>query len=58
MILARQALLLLAIAAPLPAVAQGFDARFVRVWLFYLAYCEAAFAVGSTDVVQFGMRRT
>jgi cyclopropane-fatty-acyl-phospholipid synthase len=35
----------------------GFDARFVRIWLFYLAYCEAAFALGNTDVVQFTLRR-
>jgi cyclopropane-fatty-acyl-phospholipid synthase len=33
--------------------AQGFDDRFVRTWLFYLAYCEAAFRMGNTDVVQF-----
>ena len=32
--------------ANLPAVAQlGFDDRFVRMWEFYLASCEAAFAV-------------
>lgn len=41
-----------------PAVrAQGFDTRFVRIWEFYLAYCEAAFATGNTDVVQFTLRR-
>jgi cyclopropane-fatty-acyl-phospholipid synthase len=33
--------------------ALGFDQRFVRIWDFYLAYCEAAFARRSTDVVQF-----
>ncbi len=33
--------------------AQGFDERFVRIWTFYLAYCEAAFRHGSTDVYQF-----
>ncbi|MBH9577142.1 SAM-dependent methyltransferase [Inhella proteolytica] len=33
--------------------AQGFDTRFQRLWEFYLAYCEAAFATGNTDVVQF-----
>jgi cyclopropane-fatty-acyl-phospholipid synthase len=32
---------------------QGFDTRFMRIWEFYLAYCEAAFATGNTDVVQF-----
>ena len=35
----------------------GFDTRFVRIWEFYLAYCQAAFATGSTDVVQFTLRR-
>ena len=35
----------------------GFDARFMRIWEFYLAYCEAAFALGNTDVVQFTLRR-
>ena len=35
----------------------GFDTRFMRIWEFYLAYCEAAFATGSTDVVQFTLRR-
>ncbi len=35
----------------------GFDTRFMRIWEFYLAYCEAAFASGSTDVVQFTLRR-
>lgn len=37
-----------------PAIAGlGFDERFRRLWRFYLAYCEAGFATGSTDVVQF-----
>lgn len=36
--------------------AQGFDERFVRLWDFYLAYCEAAFDAGSTDVVQFTLQ--
>jgi cyclopropane-fatty-acyl-phospholipid synthase len=41
----------------LPQVrAQGFDTRFVRLWEFYLAYCEAAFDAGSTDVIQFTLR--
>ena len=35
----------------------GFDTRFMRTWEFYLAYCEAAFAAGSTDVMQFTLRR-
>ncbi|MFM9433299.1 cyclopropane-fatty-acyl-phospholipid synthase [Janthinobacterium sp. CG_23.3] len=32
---------------------QGFDGRFVLTWEFYLAYCEAAFCAGNTDVMQF-----
>ena len=35
----------------------GFDARFMRIWEFYLAYCEAAFDTGNTNVVQFTLRR-
>ncbi|MEO7243545.1 MAG: cyclopropane-fatty-acyl-phospholipid synthase family protein, partial [Rubrivivax sp.] len=35
----------------------GFDGRFLRTWEFYLAYCEAAFDSGSTDVIQFTLRR-
>mgnify|MGYP001200820122 FL=1 len=33
-------------------MAQGFDARFVRTWNYYLAYCEAAFAWRNISVVQ------
>ena len=35
------------------ARALGFDERFRRLWEFYLAYCQAGFATGSTDVVQY-----
>ena len=35
----------------------GFDAKFVRLWEFYLAYCEAAFDEASTDVIQFTMQK-
>ena len=34
-----------------------FDNRFMRIWEFYLAYCEAAFATGNTDVMQFTLER-
>lgn len=34
-------------------MAQGFDARFVRCWRFYLAYCAAGFATCTTDVGQY-----
>ncbi len=36
----------------------GFDRRFVRIWEFYLAYCEAAFAERNTDVVQYTLLKT
>jgi cyclopropane-fatty-acyl-phospholipid synthase len=35
----------------------GFDAKFVRLWEFYLAYCEAAFDEASTDVIQFTLQK-
>jgi cyclopropane-fatty-acyl-phospholipid synthase len=35
----------------------GFDKRFVRIWEFYLAYCEAAFEEANTDVVQYTLRK-
>ena len=35
----------------------GFDPAFVRTWDFYLAYCEAAFDTGDTNVVQYTLRR-
>ena len=31
----------------------GFDERFMRIWHFYLAYCEAGFHAGSIDVALF-----
>lgn len=37
--------------------AQGHDERFLRLWEFYLAYCEAAFDTGNTGVVQFTLQR-
>ena len=35
----------------------GFDQRFMHIWEFYLAYCEAAFDTGNTNVMQFTLRR-
>jgi cyclopropane-fatty-acyl-phospholipid synthase len=35
----------------------GFDERFIRLWEFYLAYCEAAFAAGNIDVVQYTLQK-
>jgi cyclopropane-fatty-acyl-phospholipid synthase len=37
--------------------ALGFDSAFLRLWEFYLCYCEAAFANGRVDVVQLGFAR-
>jgi cyclopropane-fatty-acyl-phospholipid synthase len=38
-------------------LAQGFDERFIRIWEFYLAYCEAAFEETNIDVVQYTLRK-
>lgn len=35
----------------------SFDDRFRRFWRFYLAYCEAGFRSGRTDVIQIGLMR-
>jgi cyclopropane-fatty-acyl-phospholipid synthase len=38
--------------------AQGYDETFIRTWALYLAYCEAGFDEGTTDVVQFCIQRS
>lgn len=35
----------------------SFDDRFHRLWRFYLAYCEAGFRSGRTDVIQMALQR-
>jgi len=35
----------------------GFDARFVRLWRFYLMYCEGGFASGAIHVAQVTLRK-
>ena len=35
----------------------GYDARFRRLWRYYLAYCEAGFGTGRTDVVQLALSK-
>jgi len=35
----------------------GFDQRFVHIWEFYLAYCEAAFDEENIDVVQYTLQK-
>lgn len=34
------------------AISQMFDARFLRLWRYYLAYCEAGFRVDKIDLMQ------
>ena len=34
-----------------------FDERFIRLWAFYLAYCEAAFDEANIDVIQFTLAK-
>lgn len=38
-------------------LALGFDERFMRIWEFYLSYCEAGFDSGDIDVVQFTLAK-
>lgn len=38
-------------------LALGFDEKFIRTWEFYLCSCEAAFALGNVDVMQFTLRK-
>ena len=35
----------------------GFDERFMRIWEFYLAYCEAGFDGQDIDVMQFTLQK-
>jgi cyclopropane-fatty-acyl-phospholipid synthase len=35
----------------------GFDERFMRLWEFYLSYCEAAFDEANIDVMQFTLQK-
>jgi len=38
--------------------AMGFDERFKQLWRFYLAYCEAGFRTGRTDVIHLALAKT
>jgi len=44
-------------AAATPIRALGFDENFMRLWQFYLCYCEAGFRCGRTDVVHLAFSR-
>ena len=35
----------------------GFDDRFLRMWRFYLAYCEAGFRTRRTEVGQWVVKK-
>lgn len=37
--------------------AMGFDEHFIRMWHFYLAYCEAGFRRETINLMQIGLRR-
>lgn len=37
--------------------AMGFDEQFIRMWHFYLAYCEAGFRRETINLMQIGLRR-
>ena len=38
-------------------IEQQFDERFLRMWRYYLSYCECGFRVGSIDLMQISLRR-
>jgi cyclopropane-fatty-acyl-phospholipid synthase len=38
-------------------LALGFDECFIRIWEFYLSYCEAAFDMANIDLVQYTLRK-
>jgi len=35
----------------------GFDERFIRMWRYYLMYCEAAFETKTMNVLQIAARK-
>ena len=37
--------------------ALGFDGRFMRIWEFYLCYCEAAFDAGDINLMQYTLAK-
>lgn len=38
-------------------IIEQFDDRFLRLWRYYLAYCECGFRTGSIDLMQITLRR-
>ncbi|MGQ0528276.1 MAG: class I SAM-dependent methyltransferase, partial [Panacagrimonas sp.] len=39
-------------------IVKQFDERFLRMWRYYLAYCECGFRTGSIDLMQITLRKT
>jgi cyclopropane-fatty-acyl-phospholipid synthase len=39
------------------AIAQQFDERFLRMWRYYLSYCECGFRTGSIDLMQITLHK-
>ena len=39
------------------AIVQQFDERFLRMWRYYLAYCECGFRAGSVDLMQITLNK-
>jgi cyclopropane-fatty-acyl-phospholipid synthase len=37
--------------------ALGYPEKFIRMWDFYLAYCEAGFESGDTSVMHFTLEK-
>ncbi len=38
-------------------IAKQFDARFLRMWRYYLSYCECGFLTGSIDLMQITLNK-
>jgi cyclopropane-fatty-acyl-phospholipid synthase len=38
-------------------IARGYDARFLRLWHYYLAYCEAGFRTGHCDLMRVALAK-
>ncbi|WP_084197210.1 SAM-dependent methyltransferase [Solimonas soli] len=39
------------------AIEQAYGIRFLRMWRYYLAYCECGFSTGSIDLMQLTLRK-
>jgi cyclopropane-fatty-acyl-phospholipid synthase len=39
------------------AIEREYGRRFLRMWRYYLAYCECGFSTGSIDLMQLTLRK-